>query len=323
VRAEFRGDYVLTAESGVAPTSIAPANALRRAGVATVVADERTGDGQSFGQTVRVAGVDPGLAGLLLLTWKHGSEASIANLGANQAILASHFATSHDLSLGSPVTIQTPTGQRHRFRVAAVYTPPQSADPLGTISIATPTFDSIYHNPQNLFSLITTPGGVTTANSSRLNAVLSRFPDAQVRTAQQFIDDQEASIRSELNLIYILLALSIVVSLFGIVNTLVLTVFERTRELGMLRAIGMTRRQTRRMIRYEAVIIALLGAALGITTGVGIAALFDRTLDLPLSIPWSTLVTFVLAAILVGMVAAVFPARRAARLDILTALQHD
>ena len=128
--------------------------------------------------------------------------------------------------------------------------------------------------------------------------MLAAFPDAKLQTEQQFLSSQEASIQSELNLIYILLALSIIVSLFGIVNTLVLTVFERTRELGMLRAIGMTRRQTRRMIRHEAVITALLGACLGIPVGIGLAALFDRALgDIPFAVPWGTIVVFVLAAI--------------------------
>ncbi len=154
--------------------------------------------------------------------------------------------------------------------------------------------------------------------------MLASYPDAQLQTAQQFVSSQEATIQSELNLLYILLALSIIVSLFGIVNTLVLTVFERTRELGMLRALGMTRRQTRRMIRHEAVITALLGAALGIPVGIGLAALFDRALgNIPFAVPWGTILVFVVAAILVGLLAAIFPARRAARLNILNALQYE
>ena len=121
-----------------------------------------------------------------------------------------------------------------------------------------------------------------------------------------------------------LLALSVIVSLFGIVNTLVLTVFERTRELGMLRAIGMTRRQVRRMIRHESVITALIGGVLGIILGVVLGALLIARVEfIEFSFPTVQIIVFAIAAILVGIVAAIFPARRAAKLNPLEALQYE
>ena len=126
-----------------------------------------------------------------------------------------------------------------------------------------------------------------------------------------------------LAMLYVLLGFSVVVSLFGMVNTLVLSVFERTRELGMLRAIGMTRRQARRMIRHESVITALIGAALGLGLGMALAALVMAKWHLPFALPIPTLFVFTMVAIFAGVVAAVIPARRASRLDVLKALQYE
>jgi putative ABC transport system permease protein len=324
VENEFRGDYVLTSVDGFTPTSVTSTEALRRAGIAKVVAGERSGQGRAVRQTVRVAGLDPGLSRLLVLNWKAGDNDTMATLGAHGAIVDSSFASSNKLAVGSSLTLETPDGGALPLAVRGIYKPPQAENPLGTVSISSTAFDSLYANPQNVFTLISTPGGVTPATTASLDRVLAPFPDAKIQSEQQFIASQEASIDSEINLLYILLALSVVVSLFGIVNTLVLTVFERTREIGMLRAIGMTRRQARRMIRHESVITALLGAALGIPVGIALAALFDGALgDIPFTVPAGRIVAFVVVAIVVGLLGAVFPARRASRLDILGALQYE
>ena len=152
------------------------------------------------------------------------------------------------------------------------------------------------------------------------------FPTAEVSNQQELKEKQEGQIDNLVHLIYALLALAIVVSLFGIANTLALSIHERTRELGMLRAIGMSRRQVRTMIRYEAVITALIGAILGMVLGVLFAALIAQPLKsegFTLSYPIGTLVLLLVFAALAGVIAAIGPARRAARLDVLKALQYE
>src|SRR6202043_4170435 len=149
-----------------------------------------------------------------------------------------------------------------------------------------------------VYTFIDMRGGVTPANTLALKSALSGFPDAKLQTKPQFKKNQLQGLDLLLNLLYVLLSLSIIVSLFGIVNTLVLTVFERTRELGMLRAVGMTRRQVRRMVRHESVITALLGAAFGIPIGVALALMVGKAINFAaFAIPVGTLVVFVIAAI--------------------------
>src|SRR5204863_129642 len=137
----------------------------------------------------------------------------------------------------------------------------------------------------------------------------------------------EKPLNNILSLLYVLLALSVIVSLFGIVNTLVLTVFERTREIGMLRAVGMTRSQTRSMIRHESIVTSLIGAALGMVVGVFLALLVTHALSsngIVFAVPWLSLVYFVVAAIAIGIVAAIWPARAASILrDLRSARRAD
>ena len=147
-----------------------------------------------------------------------------------------------------------------------------------------------------------------------------------MQTEQQAIDTQSSEMNTLLAMFYVLLGLSVVVSVFGIVNTLALAVFERTRELGMLRAIGMTRRQARRMIRHESVTISLIGAAIGIPVGIFLAAMVTSALsryEIVFSLPVVSLVAFTLATVVAGMLTAILPARRASWLNVLEALQYE
>lgn len=155
-------------------------------------------------------------------------------------------------------------------------------------------------------------------------AIAADYPAVEVLTKSEWIDNQTAQVNQLLGLVYALLALSVVVALFGIVNTLTLSIQERVRELGLLRAVGATRKQVRRMILLEAVITALLGAVLGAVLGFVLAAGVVATLDgFTVSVPIVQIVGLVLFAAVLGVVAAIRPARRAAKLDVLTAIADE
>jgi putative ABC transport system permease protein len=324
VNSLFSADYALTATDNFSPISTASAAALRTVPGVQVVSGVRAGEGRAFGKQIGVTGVAGDISKVITVDWTAGSPAVPAQLGRNGAFVSKDYAKSHHLTVGSPIAVQTPTGNTLHLDVRGIFSPPKGGSPYGDVTISTQRFDAEYQNPQNVYTFIDVAGGVTPQNTQKLTNALERFPDAKIATESQFKHNQEQGIDMLLNLLYVLLSLSIVISLFGIVNTLVLTVFERTRELGMLRAVGMTRRQLRRMIRHESIVTALIGAALAIPLGIVLALMVGKAIAYPaFTIPWSRLVVFVVAAVIAGILAAIFPARRAARLNVLEALQYE
>jgi putative ABC transport system permease protein len=271
-----------------------------------------------------VSGVPGDINQVVSLKWKDGSQQTPSQLAADGAVVSKDYAKAKHLQVGSPVSLEVPSGQTLHLVLRGIFSPPKGGTPFGDITMSQARFDSVYQNPQSVFTFVNIDGGVTPANTAKLDAALNAFPDAKLQTKSQFTHNQLSGVDTLLNLLYVLLSLSIIVSLFGIVNTLVLAVFERTRELGMLRAVGMTRRQVRRMIRYESIITALLGATFGIPLGVILALLIGEAIKYPsFTIPVGTLIVFVVAAVLAGIVAAIWPARRAAKLNVLEALQYE
>jgi putative ABC transport system permease protein len=317
-------DYAVTAQNNFSPIPVAAADAIARTPGVTAVGNVRAGEARAFGHTFNATAVNPEARQMFDLKWKQGSGSVITTLGEDGAFVDDGYAKDHHLELGSPVPLTFPNGSQELYNVKGIFDPPTGGSPFGPVTISQASWDSNVENPENLYSFVLMKGGQTSANEAALNQTLEAFPNAKVATRQKFIDNQISGLSSVLNILYVLLALSVIVSLFGIVNTLVLTVFERTREIGMLRAIGMTRRQVRRMVRHESVITALIGAAIGIALGIVLAALLIARIDfIVLSLPVGQLVIFAVAAIIVGIIAAIFPARRAARLNVLEALQYE
>ncbi len=327
VEEQISADYVVTSKNGFDPFTRAAGDALASATGVDAVSNVRSDQARVGGSDIRVSGVDRSSTRFYDYAWTQGANADVARLGSGGAVVQKRFADDHDLSLGSAFTMQTPAGRDARFVVRAIYDPP--LDPLfGEVVIRQQAFDRSFPRPRNLFTFVDVRGGATEPARRRLEETLGRFADTKLHTESGFVSSRTAEFRTIIRLLYVLLALSVVVSLFGMVNTLVLSVFERTRELGMLRAVGMTRRQARQMVRHESVITALIGAALGMPLGVFLAVLITKALSqngegVVLSLPVRTLAIFAIVAILAGVLAAVLPARRASRLNVLEALQYE
>ncbi len=332
IRASFFGavdkiwiaDYAVTAENNFDLIPIAIGNQLRKTPGVHNVVGVRAGETRAFGAKHSVSAIDPGASHIFQMDWKEGSQRTFDTLGTNGAFTDKTFAKDHNLTLGSKFRLLTPGGERPQFTIKGIFDPPAGGSPFAAITIASRTFDKYYTPPQDQFVFFNVDGGVSKANSAKLDQALAGFPNAKVQDRDEFKTNQASFLKDILNILYVLLALSVIVSLFGIVNTLVLTIFERTRELGMLRAVGMTRWQVRTMIALESVVTALIGAVIGIALGVVLAVLLIVRVDfLVVSWPVTSLLIFALVAILAGIVAAIFPAQRAARLNVLEALQYE
>ena len=327
IESQVQADYIITSQDGYSPFVAGAGEAVKASSIDELTTSVRADIGKAAGKTGYVTGIEPEtIAEVYRFDWKEGSDALLFDLGRDGAIIDDDLADQKNLDVGDRFTVLTPSNQRVELTVKGIYEPPPFFPMLGNVSISKDTFDEIFERPRNLFTFLNVAGDPRPEATRNLEAALEEFPDAKVQTRAEWIDFQDQDFNDLLMFLYVLLALSVIVSIFGMVNTLVLSVYERTRELGMLRAVGMTRRQVRRMVRHESVITALIGAALGLPLGIFLAALVTRALsqfDVQFKVPIDQLLIFAAISIVVGVLAAILPARRAARLNVLRALQYE
>jgi putative ABC transport system permease protein len=259
---------------------------------------------------------------VLTLDWDEGSDAVLSGLGTANAAVNDEFAEEHDLAVGDPLTFTTPAGDEVTYTVSGIYD--ATAGVVGGVLVSNDSLERDWRADDIAFALLAGEDGEAVKRAEE--AALAEFPTAEPKTIADFKDEQNAQVDTLVFLVYALLSLSVIVALLGIVNTLALSIHERTRELGMLRAVGMSRRQVKRMIRGESVITAAIGALLGIVLGIAFAAIVSRPLaseGFVFELPVATLIVVVIVAALAGVLAAIPPARRAARVDVLRAVTTE
>jgi putative ABC transport system permease protein len=321
----FVADYAVTA--GNDPLTNRAAVALAKVPGVDVVSEIRGANAKLAGKSsIRVSGIDGNATKVGNITWTNGSNSVPAHLGRDGAIVNDQFADDHSLDVGSPLTVTTPAGKTLRLRVNGVFDQPKGGSPFEDVAISKETFERGFANHDNKYTLVNIRGGPNAENSTRLEHAMRAFPTAKVETRDEFRNRQLGGLDRLLHILHALLGLSVLISMFGVINTIVLSVFERTREIGMLRAVGMSRRQVRRMIRHESIVTALIGAALGMAVGIFLAGLTSSALSkygVVFALPYKSLAAFVVVAILAGMLAAILPARRASKLNVLEALQYE
>jgi putative ABC transport system permease protein len=262
------------------------------------------------------------------LEWEHGSAAAFATLEQDGTILTKKFASAHHLQVGQRLLVLTASGRHVTLTVRGIIKE-EAVGLMSNLTISRSLARTAFGQHEDGADFVAyAPGANGTQVRRSIDALLhSSFPQAHSQTAAQYTQEESEKVNKFLLLVYVLLALSVLVSLFGIVNTLVLSIYERSHELGMMRAIGASRRQIRQMIRYESLITGLIGGVLGLVIGV-VGAVLVSTFALSgsgyvLSIPVGTLIVLLIASALAGLLAAQLPARRAARLDVLQALGSE
>ncbi|MER6588082.1 ABC transporter permease [Micromonospora chalcea] len=311
--------------SGPRPASFDPAVLEKAAAIPGVqMVDGEYGDMAVVGGERTWVAVSSNVAALQQIFGAKAAAGDISKLAPDQMLVSSDTAKARNLSVGSTVPVQLSRGDARTYTVSGIYESSQLTNPVTLPPQATADF-AIPQPIQGFLQLA--PGTSVDAVQPQIERLLADSPEVSVADRAGFIEQQTGQLDSLLQMIQILLALAIVIAVLGIINTLALSVLERTRELGLLRAIGLRRAQTMRMITVEAVVISIFGALLGVVVGTGLGAAVVEALKdegiTDLILPWGQMVTFLILAAIIGVVAAVLPAIRAARINVLGAIAHD
>ena len=319
----FQGDLVVSNVIGV-PFSPTIADRIAETDGVAAVSRLRYANASFDGGDQGLMGAEPEtLADVADIPMVAGS---VEALGPGTVLVSESKAEDDGLLVGDDVVMQLPSGEV-RLEVAGIYT----ADNPVLFFPFTTTIDTLekagFQRADNYLLINVAESADTAAVQAEIERQTADLPTVTVKDQAGYAEEQRAPIDQLLLLIYALLGLALVIAVLGIVNTLALSVIERTREVGLLRAIGLARPQLRMMIRLEAIVIAVRGAVLGVGMGIvfGLAlmtSLADDGLEVVV-VPGGQLALYVVAAGLVGVLAAVFPARRAARLDVLQAISTE
>jgi len=261
----------------------------------------------------------PGLSRTVEFRMTDGSTAALATGGL---LVDTVVASSDHLSVGDLVRVRFAETGTSVMRVGGIF---EANALLGRFVVSAPFFLAHFQTPLPAAVVLATDGSAEVQHA--VTQAVAAYPNVQVQTRAQFEQANTKAVNQLLGLVYALLGLAVLIALIGIVNTLMLSVFERTHEIGLLRAVGMRRRQVRTMVRSESVILSIFGAVIGIVigTGLGVALVASlRTQGITATaVPFPSLVVFLLLSAVLGLVAASWPARRAAKLDVLAAIAAE
>jgi len=322
----LRADYIVISNGNGGPSSsMSGAVPTTAAGISGVTAVTTVYTGQFLlGDSVSSLGgvTTPGLDRTINLRMASGAGAPA--LAAGQLLIDTTTADQHHLAVGDHEKVTFAKTGATTIRIGGIYQPNAV---FGSYLVGGRYFLDHFDNPLPAAVLISAAGGTSPATHRAVTAGLAQFPNVKVQTQAEFEKAQQAQVNQLLGIIYVLLALAVLIALIGIVNTLMLSVFERTHEIGLLRAVGMRRRQVRAMIRAEAVILSIFGAIIGVVLGTGLGVALSVSLKkqgiTDIVVPYGSLVVFLVIAALLGLAAASWPARRAAKLDVLAAIAAD
>lgn len=318
---QFTGDYVVQTNSfgfgGLSPDLADRLNEMPEVGTAAGIG-LRSGSVDGKGRQLTVVNPQT-VADLFDLEVDQGD---ISQLTVDGVFVSESRADDDDLRVGSTIVVDFPDLGERTLTVQGVYSRDELA---GNYTVSRALFEGSSSNYYDFSVFITKAPDVDSSDAeAAISAVVDEYGTGEFKTRTQYIDDQAAQVNTLVGMIYGLLGLSILIAAFGIIITLLLSVYERRREIGLLRAVGMTRRQVRATVRWESVITSMLGALLGVLLGlfVGYAlvlALRDQGITV-FTVPVAGTITILVIAFLVGVAAAVYPAWRATRTNVLEAI---